>query len=124
MPKNWRDGYLIGLSNEGWRCETATKAFIAIQARPYHQHRTTGMEFYLALEEASQDRYTKQFFHRIWSVGVASDGSQSGECSSYTSLAQGEGYPSILERFDQYQRFAVSNCKRRYPQYQDAIATN
>lgn len=119
MNEEWRKGYLTGLYNEGWRSEVKIGSFIATSAEPYRQHRTTGMKFYLALEEARIDRYTKQPFHRVWSVGVALDGSQSGECSAYSSLADSEGFPPIVERFEQLHQFAISNCKKLYRRYEE-----
>lgn len=116
MDKDWRKGYLTAVNNDGNRTTWETMGFIAVQPEPYHVHSITGMRFYLALEEA---RYRKHHpdFHRIYSVGVASNGSQGGECSLYTAIITGEEFPPALERFDQFHRFAVSHYKKLCPQF-------
>lgn len=117
MSKDWRKGYLTAINNDGCRTAWEAGAFISTQPEPYHIHSITGMKFYLTLEEPQRDRYTKAPFYRLYSVGVARDGNQSGECSQYTALDAGGDYPPILERFDQYHEFAVIRWKRLYPQY-------
>lgn len=117
MTEDWRKGYLTAINNEGCRSAWQTGAFIATQTEPYHIHRTTGMKFYLALEEVRQNHRKQSPYHRIYSVGVAQDGSQSGECSDYTAVITGDDFPPILERFDQFQRFAISRYKRLYLQH-------
>ena len=112
MDNDWCKGYLKAVSGDGGKWETLS--FVAVQPEPYHVHRITGMKFYLVLEEARRSYRKDPFHHRIYSVGVAYDDSQSGECSHYTSLLTGKDFPPILDRFNQYQEFAISRSKKEY----------
>lgn len=124
MTEDWRKGYLTALNDCGdgvssWK----TGAFIAVQSEPYRVHSSNGMKFYLVLEEAREDRYTKEPYHRVYSVGVDRDGSQSGKCSDYAEFkVLVEGYDwTPLERFDRYHQEASSIFAKAYPHLQSGF---